>query len=62
MKRSLVIGMLLLLYYGLARAQDPQLSQFVNAPVYVNPALVGQTYLMKFSLHQRNQWMGTTGP
>ena len=57
------ICLILALLAGLnSHAQDPQLSQFFNAPVYVNPALVGQTYLWKFSLNTRNQWPGTSGP
>ncbi len=43
-------------------AQDPQFTQFFNAAVYVNPALVGETREFRMTFNNRNQWLSTTGP
>ncbi|HQW86130.1 MAG TPA: type IX secretion system membrane protein PorP/SprF [Flavobacteriales bacterium] len=37
-------------------AQDPQLSQFFAAPMYLNPALTGNTYQDRIAMNYRNQW------
>ncbi len=37
-------------------AQDPQLSQFYAAPMYLNPALTGNTYQDRVSMNYRLQW------
>jgi type IX secretion system PorP/SprF family membrane protein len=42
-------------------AQDPQLSQFYAAPLYLNPALTGNTFEDRIILNYRKQWPGT-GP
>lgn len=39
-----------------ARAQDPQLSQFYAAPMYLNPALTGNTGQDRIALNYRLQW------
>lgn len=39
-----------------ARAQDPQLSQFYAAPLYLNPALTGNTTQDRLALNYRLQW------
>lgn len=54
MKRSLPL--LLALAPALAVAQDPQLSQFFAAPMYLNPALTGNTYQDRIAMNYRNQW------
>jgi type IX secretion system PorP/SprF family membrane protein len=41
-----------------AQAQDPQLSQFYAAPMYLNPALTGNTYQDRIGLNYRLQWPG----
>lgn len=41
-----------------ARAQDPQLSQFFAAPLYLNPALTGTTFEDRISGNYRLQWTG----
>lgn len=41
-----------------ALAQDPQLSQFYAAPMYLNPALTGNTFQDRVSMNYRMQWMG----
>lgn len=38
------------------RAQDPQLSQFFSAPMFINPALTGNTVQSRFTANYRNQW------
>jgi type IX secretion system PorP/SprF family membrane protein len=50
----------LLLTFSL-RAQDPQFSQFYASPLYLNPALTGNTYEDRLILNYRKQWPGT-GP
>ena len=39
-------------------AQDPQLSQFYAAPLYLNPALTGNTTQERAILNYRMQWTG----
>lgn len=39
-------------------AQDPQLSQFHAAPIYLNPALTGNTHQDRIGLNYRLQWPG----
>jgi type IX secretion system PorP/SprF family membrane protein len=46
----------LLLIAGIVNAQDPVFSQFYNAPVYLNPALVGDEEGMLLNLGHRSQW------
>jgi type IX secretion system PorP/SprF family membrane protein len=41
-----------------ARGQDPQFSQFHAAPIYLNPALTGNTYQDRIGLNYRMQWPG----
>lgn len=42
----------------LAKAQDPQFTQFYAAPMYLNPAFTGVTYEHRMILNYRNQWPG----
>lgn len=48
----------LVLLPQITRAQDPQLSQFYAAPLYLNPALTGNTFQDRIILNYRKQWMG----
>ena len=43
---------------ALAVAQDPQFSQFYASPLYLNPALTGNTFQDRIILNYRKQWMG----
>ncbi|WP_028978583.1 PorP/SprF family type IX secretion system membrane protein [Sporocytophaga myxococcoides] len=42
-----------------AFAQDPQFSQYYNAPLYLNPAFAGTAENTRAILNYRNQWPGT---
>ncbi len=52
---------LLLLLPLKTKAQDPQFSQFYAAPLYLNPALTGNTFEDRAIINFRKQWAGT-GP
>lgn len=41
---------------GPLRAQDPQLSQFYAAPLYLNPAFAGSALATRGIINYRNQW------
>lgn len=41
-----------------AKAQDQVFSQFYNAPIQLNPGLVGLTETANISINYRNQWPG----
>jgi len=43
---------------SLAKAQDPQFTQFYASPMYLNPAFTGVTYEHRFVANYRNQWPG----
>lgn len=55
---QLAVALLLLAVAMPTRAQDPQLSQFYAAPLYLNPALTGNTFQDRIILNYRKQWMG----
>ena len=42
-------------------AQDPQFSQFYNAPLFLNPAFTGNTVEGRFGGNYRKQWAGIPG-
>ncbi len=49
----------LFLFIGMCRvllAQDSQLTQFYNAPLYLNPAFAGSVELSRVGFNQRVQW------
>ena len=57
--RTLLLGSLIsLLGFTRAFAQDPQLSQYYAAPLYLNPALTGSTAQERLQLNYRTQWTG----
>jgi type IX secretion system PorP/SprF family membrane protein len=54
------IAYLLLIFHffpKLVSAQDPQFTQFYNAPLYLNPALTGSTEQFRGAANYRNQWL-----
>jgi type IX secretion system PorP/SprF family membrane protein len=55
MKRFYLVLSLLCIIF-LARAQDPQFSQYFAAPLYLNPAFTGTTQDHRFIANYRNQW------
>ena len=57
MKRQFSHAVLfLLLFSGVAKAQDPLFSQFYSMPLVMNPAFAGTTYAPRLSATYRNQW------
>ncbi len=48
--------MMMLLVSSLARAQDPEFSQYYAAPLYLNPAFAGTSVDHRFIANYRNQW------
>ncbi len=56
--RRIHIALGLTLLVGRCAAQDPQLSQFYAAPMYLNPALTGNTYQDRIGMNYRIQWPG----
>ena len=42
-------------------AQDPQFSQYYNAPLLLNPALAGETDCYRVGMNARSQWTGLPG-
>ncbi len=56
MRRSLLSGLLCVMAASVALAQDPQFSQFYQAPLYLNPGFTGITPQQRIVLNQRIQW------
>ncbi|MCB0759152.1 MAG: type IX secretion system membrane protein PorP/SprF [Flavobacteriales bacterium] len=54
--RTHILSALAVLLVVRATAQDPQLSQFYAAPLYLNPALTGNTPQDRIGLNYRLQW------
>lgn len=54
--RSLLAA--IVLFASTVYAQDTQLSQFYAAPMYLNPALTGNTHQDRISMNHRIQWPG----
>lgn len=54
MKRLFTI--LAIAYTLVARAQDPEFSQYYAAPLYLNPAFAGTSEDHRFMANYRNQW------
>lgn len=58
MKRVFLLIFLTLLWFlpQLAKGQDASFSQFYANPIYLNPALAGNTECGRLNLNYRNQW------
>ena len=52
----IVVFCLSFLITNSGKAQDPQFSQFYANPLYLNPALAGETECARINLNYRNQW------
>lgn len=58
-RNSLLISIILAAFFlrpEIAKAQDPQFSQFYAAPLYLNPAFAGNTQMSRAGINYRNQW------
>jgi type IX secretion system PorP/SprF family membrane protein len=56
MKRWIGVAVVMLVAYGSAVAQDPQFSQYYQAPLYLNPGFTGITPQQRVALNHRIQW------
>jgi len=57
-KSTLILFLLLSLTFwsNTAQAQDPEFSQFYNAPAHLNPAMIGFSLEPRFVMNYRRQW------
>jgi type IX secretion system PorP/SprF family membrane protein len=55
MKRWMGVAMIVMAY-GAAVAQDPQFSQYYQAPLYLNPGFTGVTPQQRVAMNYRIQW------
>lgn len=55
MKRWMGVAMMVMAY-GAAVAQDPQFSQYYQAPLYLNPGFTGVTPQQRVAMNYRIQW------
>lgn len=62
MRVFITLILVLLLAISFANGQDAQLSQFYNAPLYLNPAFTGTTLNSRAILNYRNQWPSAAKP
>jgi len=66
---KIIYLLLLFTFFGLGlHGQDPQFTQFYNAPIYTNPAYAGSAinlkdgeYATRVNLNYRNQWPNLNG-
>lgn len=56
--RTRVLIILLIVYAGIACAQDAHFSQYYSATSYLSPSLAGSSGEPRLSLNYRNQWPG----
>jgi len=61
MKRGSYLTIVFFLIIRVSFAQDAQLSQFYNAPLYLNPAFTGTEQNTRVSTTYRNQWPSSGG-
>jgi type IX secretion system PorP/SprF family membrane protein len=62
MRKSGIIGLLLMTIAGKVFSQDPHFSQFINTPIYLNPALAGNDKYLTLYATQRSQWRSIDNP
>lgn len=56
MRRGILVFWIIGIFSFRLIAQDAQLSQFYNAPLYINPAFTGSIELSRVGFNQRIQW------
>jgi type IX secretion system PorP/SprF family membrane protein len=62
MNKILIVKLIVFVLISLgAYAQDPQFSQFYNAPLYLNPAFTGTAENTRLIFNYRSQWPGISG-
>ena len=61
MKRIITIALLVFGCSFLAKAQDPEFTQFFANPLYTNPAFAGTSAGPRFAINYRNQWPSVSG-
>ena len=54
--KHLYLLILSLIYSGSIKAQDAEFTQFLNAPLYLNPAFTGVAIGPRFMINYRNEW------
>lgn len=54
--KKIILGLSLLLLVNLGFAQDPQFSQYYQAPLYLNPGFTGITPQQRVAINHRIQW------
>lgn len=59
--KKLIISLFILISFSIANAQDPEFTQYYAAPIYTNPAMVGNSFCDnsnggRASINYRNQW------
>lgn len=60
---SITISVIISLFFNLeSEAQDPVFSQYYNAPVYLNPALIGDVEDIMVNFNYRSQWRSLHDP
>lgn len=56
MKRWMGVAVMMVMACGAAVAQDPQFSQYYQAPLYLNPGFTGVTPQQRVAMNYRIQW------
>jgi type IX secretion system PorP/SprF family membrane protein len=56
MKRWMGVAIMMVMACGAAVAQDPQFSQYYQAPLYLNPGFTGVTPQQRVAMNYRIQW------
>ena len=56
MRKQIILSVFAILAGISALAQDPQFSQFYQAPLYLNPGFTGITQQQRFVVNHRIQW------